>query len=69
MTKTLAFVTYLIVSPPDLAGTQFVTKEPVECVPNMTATVQMFEEYGVEVDVFCDYTSAPTTSPRPIARP
>lgn len=67
--KTLAFVTYVITAPADLAGTAFITREPVECVPNMEATVEMFESYGVEVDVYCDYTSAPITSMLPVARP
>lgn len=69
MMKTLAFVTYTIVAPADLAGTEFITIEPVECIPNMEATVPALEANGAEVDAFCEYTSAPITSMRPVARP
>jgi len=67
--KTLAFVTYTITAPADLAGTEFITNELVECIPNMEATVPALEANGAEIDAFCDYTFAPITSMRPVARP
>jgi len=66
--KLLAFITFIITSGP-YAGEEFVTTQPMECVRDGEFIARNFEALGHEVDVYCDYTSAPATSPRPVARP
>ena len=67
--KTLAYVTFIVLSPPDLAGETFITVEPVECAPYIDYVLPLMEEEGWEMMARCKYTAAPATSPRPTARP
>lgn len=65
----LAFITFIIVSPGEYAGEEFITTQPLECVRDGDFIARNFEALGHEVEVHCDYTSAPITSMRPVARP
>ena len=67
--KTLAFVVYVITSPAEFAGEEFVTIEPVPCAQHIDATIPFFEAHGISLDAYCIYTHAPETSPRPKPRP
>lgn len=66
--KTLAFITFIITSGP-YAGETFVTSHPMECIRDGEMIARNFEALDHAVNVFCDYTFAPVTSMRPVARP
>lgn len=62
----LAFITYTALHHADVV---FVTREPVECTrAAIEETLDWFAHHGVEMMAQCDYTFAPATSIRPVAR-
>ncbi len=67
--EKLAFITFVITSPAHYAGEAFITTKPMECARDGDFIARNFEALGNEVDYYCEYTSAPATSMRPVARP
>ena len=66
--KTLAFITFIITAPAQHAGEMYITEDPMECVRDGDRMMYHFRAIGVKADMFCEYTTAPVTSLRPVAR-
>lgn len=64
----LAFVTFTILAPAEMAGQVWVMPDPQECGPTLEMIIAEFYEVGVMAMGQCEYTSAPATSIRPEAR-
>ena len=64
----LAFVIITITTPGEYDGVRIQTAHPVECNVTMDAMIDAAAELGLDSYGRCVYTSAPSTSLRPVAR-